>query len=50
VVVARPDPNSVSALPSYIERVAPAVIGIRVEVPVQFVRDAFAAAAESNFT
>jgi S1-C subfamily serine protease len=29
----RPDPSQVSALPSYVRRVQPAVIGIRVEVP-----------------
>src|ERR1700675_2537921 len=29
----RPDPSSVSALPSYIERVAPSIVGIHVEVP-----------------
>ena len=29
----RPDPKRVPALPSHIERVAPAIIGIHVEVP-----------------
>jgi S1-C subfamily serine protease len=29
----RPDPNRVSVLPSHIERVAPSIIGIQVEVP-----------------
>jgi serine protease Do len=29
----RPDPNRVSVLPSHIERVAPSIIGIHVEVP-----------------
>ena len=29
----RPDPNRVPALPSHIERVAPAIVGIHVEVP-----------------
>jgi S1-C subfamily serine protease len=29
----RPDPSRVPALPSHIERVAPAIVGIRVEVP-----------------
>ena len=29
----RPDPNRVPALPSYIERVAPSIVGIHVEVP-----------------
>jgi serine protease Do len=29
----RPDPNHVPALPSFIERVAPSIVGIQVEVP-----------------
>jgi hypothetical protein len=29
----RPDPNHVPALPSHIERVAPSIVGIHVEVP-----------------
>ncbi len=29
----KPDPNRVSALPSYVQRVAPAIVGLHVEVP-----------------
>src|SRR6266540_3771774 len=29
----KPDPNRVSALPSYVQRVAPAMVGLRVQVP-----------------